>query len=514
MNPTGDTAHIPPAEPWRAKFKRELDKLEASYWVIRQPIKPTEYERVVTDIQLQCQTIFSRLGELDTLDDSAKLLNYISEKNQQIIHRIEKRQSGAENTAAFEACIQSLWNLEKRVMDIALNLAIAHEESANSLTGRMTHAAGIGLDLVVGISQGIPIMAQTAIKMTDEAMTAGVNQIAAQYLPAIARGYAPDRLLQGRYPDMKSFARAILSKVTAKKVSSVPMIGDSRKVHRVVEKSARKVTSFDDKLLAPLQQKLFTLTAPGNFQQMLGRALISTALCLELIQEAEKLPGDLALRKEFLIRRLLPGASLDDYAKRMDKQRDALMIRFLGGSDEKNLASKVVQELLIRFSRFSGLTNLIIATTVETLTQMPQPARLVEPQLGQTLAEMHQTMQRDYPLAAELLKVTGGWEKMRALEHYADIASIFIQNQLLEKAIALVLQPKSSQTAQTAAFDTAMRQLIDTVHSLVTNDKTWDHYWLRLFTRLPKQQILKRVDWNRLLAEPLRVEWHQWIAGK
>lgn len=506
--PTGETPHPPPAA-WLAKFKRELEKLETSYWVIRQPINPKDYERVVTDIHLQCQEIFNQLGYLDT-ENAAHLLNYISDKNQQIIRRIETLKSGSPNKAPYDSGIEKLQVLEKRVMDVALDLAVAHEDS-QSLSGRAKQAASTGLEILVGITLGIPIVAATTIDMTNTAITTGVNHLAAQYLPVAIRKFSPEQLLQGRHPDMRSFAMAVLSKVTEKKVAALPVIGDSRKIHRVVEKGARKVTSFEDKIFAPLQQKLLLLAAAGNFQQLLGRALIATARTIELIQAAEQQPGDMALRKEFLIRRLLPGASSDNYAKRMDRQSEALLKKFMGGSEEMNLAAKVVKELMIRFSRVSGLTNLIIASTVETLTQTPQPAKVAEPQFGQTLAELHRSMERDYPLAAELLKTTGGWEKMRSLENYADIAALYILNQLLEKAAALV---SPSPPPQTASFDSSVHQLIDTVHALVTSDKTWDHYWLRLFSSLPKEQILKRIDWNNLLAEPLRVQWQQWMAGK
>lgn len=507
---------IPPTEPsaeaWRTQFKQELTKLESSYWVIRQPINPIEYERVVTDIHLQCQEIFNRLGELD-IENSAHLLNYISAKNQQVIRGIERRQNEAGNKEAYEAGIQKLWGLEKRVMDVALNLAVAHEQSTQSLAGRVTQAASTGLDIFIALSHSIPIVAEAAIHLTDDMLTVGVNHLASQYIPSIAKGFAPEQLLQGRHPDLKSFALTVLSEVTKKKIASLPIIGDSRTVHRALETSAKRVTSFEEKIFAPLQQKLLTVMAPGNFQQMLSRALVSTARCIELIQAAEQQPGDLAFRKEFLIRRLLPGASTENYAKRIDRQNEALVKKFLGG-EEQNPASKVVKELLVRFSRVSGLTNLIIATTVETLTQVPQPAKLPEPQLGQALSEIHRTMERDYPVAAEILKATGGWQKMRSLEHYADIASLYVQNQLLEKAVALITPSSSTKAAQTPSLDSAVNQLIDTVHALATSDKTWDQYWLRLFSSLPKKQILKRIDWDKVLAEPLRSQWHHWIAGK
>lgn len=516
----------PPLETWKREFKTELEKLDHSYWVIKQPINPSEYTRVLTDIQLNCEQIFAKLNNLPYHEDFAGIVNYIEEKNHLTRASLEKKISGMSPQEA-DKVVRHLQDLDQRVMNVALALAIARDEHASSLSGRVEAAVISGVESMAILGKAVGILAQGTIEMTDALMTQGVNYAASRYMPDVAKGLAPDQVMRN-FPDLHSFAEQIVAQVTKKKVSSLPVIGDSKRVHRAAASGAKKVTGFDEKIFEPLQRTLLQLTAEGNFHEILGRGLIAASICLELIQEAEKLPGDSQARKQFLVRRLLQGSTLETYTKSMKKRRKEYIGRLLGGA-QNNVLSKAVKELLVRLSEFSGMTDLILVTTAETLSQKPiLTKRLPDPMLGQTLVELQHKVERDYPLASELLTVTGGWQKMTALHHYADLASLYIQNQMLEVAVSIRARPiqepanKASATqnppasrlqAQRAGFQTAIHHFIDSAHGLATDNKTWDQYWLQLFSILPKQQLLKRVDWNAQIAEPLRAQWHQWIAG-
>lgn len=517
----------PPPEEWRKLVGDEFRQLAETYFVLKKPLEPEKYTQVVTKIRQNCEAI---LLKADKAPDEVftTIINELDRMNQQAIDSLSEKFKKGElkiSKGSLTQFTDQLSQINKRVQMVALDRAVAQEQWEKSLAGRATDAAITGLAHTLQLSEIIPIAAQALIDLTNIGLDAGANYLASKCLPDVAKGLAPTKMLQ--HASLRSFTFKVLEKVAAKPVSSVPIARDSPKIQRALTKGAKSVTSFDQNIFQPLQLRLLHLTAPGNFQQLAGVAAAAFAQCLNVAEQAEKERLTPEERKQWMIDRLMPGLKLATYDEQMRKRSIDLIGKIMEDPSAKNIASKILGNLLLKFSDFAGITSLILLTSAETFIDKKLPSDFFDksdPNLfGKMLSERVVELAHQHPEVARALATTGGWEKIQAMENYADIASLFIQYQLAKEAAMIVLQqkpitPHSPESAkrvldQTKSFENSFHQLIDSIHMLTTDNKSWDQYWLQLFTRLPKEQLLKRVDWNAQILEPLRKEWRAWIEA-